>query len=115
MTDADIIVPSGQEVTLLDVVMDAPGPEGLTARFRFVAPAIAREGGSVDFEAASADMLALCQNYVLPRLANTGPVPAQVVVSLADRAVPFGDSDPAATQFFEAYRVENGNCIWEAF
>lgn len=115
MTDADIIVPSGQQITLLDVVMDAPGPEGLTARFRFVAPAIARESGTVDFEAASADMLALCQDYVLPRLANIGPVPAQVVVSLSDRPTAFGEADPEATQFFEAYRIENGNCIWEAF
>ncbi len=115
MTDADITVPSGQEITLLDVVMDAPGPDGLTARFRFLAPAIARVGGTVDSEMAAADMQALCQEYVLPRLANTGPTPAQVVVSLSDRSVAFGDADPDATQFFEAYRVEDGNCIWEAF
>ena len=53
---AAVTLPSGQEVTLIDVVWNAPGPEGLAARFRFLAPAIAREGGTVGFEDASADM-----------------------------------------------------------
>lgn len=108
-------VPSGQAVSLLDVVLNAPGPDGLTARFRFVAPAIAREGGSVDFETATADMLHLCQTYALPRIPETGPQPSQIVISLSDREVPFGEAAPEATQFFEAYRIENGSCIWEAF
>lgn len=113
--DRSIEVPSGQLVTLMDVVMSAPGPDGLTARFRFLAPAIARDTGTVDFDTASADMLHLCQTYALAHIANTGPQPSQVVISLSDRAVPFGEADPEATQFFEAYRVEDGTCIWEAF
>ncbi len=113
--DEAIAVPSGQPVTLLGVVMSAPGPDGLTARFRFLAPEIARDTGGVDFDTASRDMAHLCQVYALPRIANTGPQPEQVVVSLSDREVPFGEADPEATQFFEAYRVENGTCIWEAF
>lgn len=110
-----IAVPSGQQVSLLDVVMSAPGPEGLTARFRFLAPAIARDGGTVDFDAASADMLHLCQTFALAHMSNVGPQPSQIVISISDRPVPFGEADPDATQFFEAYRVENGTCIWEAF
>lgn len=113
--DQLIEVPSGQPVTLMDVVMSAPGPDGLTARFRFLAPAIARDTGTVDFDTASLDMQHLCQTYALARIANTGPQPSQVVISLSDRAVPFGEADPEATQFFEAYRVEDGTCIWEAF
>lgn len=113
--DAVVAVPSGQSVSLLDVVMNAPGPDGMAARFRFVAPAIAKDGGSVDFETTSADMAYLCQTYALPRLAEMGPVPAQIIISMSDRPVPFGESSPDATQFFEAYRVEDGACIWEAF
>lgn len=112
---AAVAVPSGQVVSLLDVVLDAPGPEGMAARFRFVAPAIAKVGGTVDFETASLDMAHLCQSYALPRLAENGPVPAQIIISLSDRAVPFGEAAPDATQFFEAYRVEGDACIWEAF
>jgi hypothetical protein len=108
-------VPSGQEISFLDVVMNAPGPDGLTARFRFVAPAIAKEGGTVDFETASADMIHLCQNFALPRISDIGPQPSQIVISLSDKPVPFGEAAPDVTQFFEAYTIQDNACIWEAF
>lgn len=112
---AAIAVPSGQAVTLQDVIWNAAGANGLTLRFRFLAPQIAREAGDVDFETASADMLALCQSFALPRLAELGPQPQQIIISLADRVVPFGETSPDATQYFEAYSIENGTCIWEMF
>ncbi|MDX5357932.1 MAG: DUF6497 family protein [Rhodobacterales bacterium] len=109
-------VPSGQPVTFLDAIWNEPGPAGLTARFRFVAPQIAQQGGTVDFDTASADMEALCNTYALPRIeTTTGPRPAQVVISLSDRPVEFGVISPDATQFFEAYSIVDGACIWEAF
>lgn len=107
-----LAVPSGQPVTFVETIGTVPGPDGLTARFRFLAPEI---GGAVDFDTASADMAWLCQTYALPRIAGTGPQPAQVVISLADRPVAFGDSDPEVVQFFEAYRVTAGRCEPEAF
>lgn len=111
-----ITVPSGQPISLQDVVLDAPGPLGLTARFRFIAPQIAREGGTIDFDTASDDMAYLCTTYALPRIATvTGPRPAEVVISLADRPVEFGASQPEATQFFEAYSIAGEECLWEAF
>ncbi len=113
--DALIAVPSGQAVRFLDVIRSEPGPEGLTLRFRFVAPDIAREGGTVDADAAHADMLALCTDYALPRLPTPGPVPSQVIIVLADREVPFGETLPEATQYFEAYSLSDGTCIWEPF
>ncbi|MEZ5777977.1 MAG: DUF6497 family protein [Paracoccaceae bacterium] len=111
----EIAVPSGQVVTYQDTISTAPGPGGLVIRFRFVAPAIARDGGTVTPEVAQEDMEFLCRTYALPRLSETGPVPDQVVISLADRELPFGEASPDATQFFEAYRVEGATCIWEAF
>lgn len=108
-------VPSGQEVTLIDVIAGAEGPSGLALRFRFLAPAIAAQGGSVGFETAAADMAHLCQTFALPRVALSGPVPDQIIISLSDRLVPFGEAAPDATQFFEAYRIEGGLCIWEPF
>jgi hypothetical protein len=110
-----LTVPSGQEVTALDVVLNAPGPTGPATRFRFLAPSIARDGGSVDFALASGDMLALCQDFALTKLSALNVSNGQVIISLSDRAVEFGQSDEAATQFFEAYRIEDGACIWEAF
>ena len=110
-----LVVPSGQEVRFLDTVQAAPGPEGLTIRFRFLAPAIARDTGTVGPEQAQQDMEWLCNNFALPRLSATGPAPSQVIVSLSDREVAFGDVAPEATQFFEAYTIADGHCVWEAF
>lgn len=108
-------VPSGQPVDFVEMIWDAAGPAGLTYRFRFLAPEIAREGGSVDSLAAAGDMAHLCEAYALPRVASPGPVPGQIVISLADRLVPFGAAVPEATQYFEAYRPEDGACILEEF
>jgi hypothetical protein len=108
-----IPVPSGMAVSWVDTVNDAQGPMGLTARFRFLAPQIGT--GAVGFETASADMQALCDSYALPRISVTGPQPAQIVIVLMDRVVEFGAADEDATQFFEAYTVQDGACIWEAF
>lgn len=113
--NAQIAVPSGQPVTLQDVIWNEAGPNGLTLRFRFVAPQIARDSGSVDAETASADMMALCNAFALPRIAELGPQPGQVIISLSDRALPFGETVPEATQFFEAFSIEDGTCIWEMF
>ncbi|OED50294.1 hypothetical protein AB838_02830 [Rhodobacteraceae bacterium (ex Bugula neritina AB1)] len=110
-------VPSGQTVTLAEVLLDdAPGQSGETwARFRFLAPQIARATGTVGYDLAAPDMDHLCGALALPYLAEHGLTAARVVISLSDRMVPFGVQDPEATQFFEAYRPEGAACIWEAF
>jgi hypothetical protein len=113
--EAALDVPSGQPVRYVETVHSAPGPEGLTLRFRFVAPAIARDAGGVDAETAQADMEWLCNAFALPRLPATGPRPAQIIISLADREVAFGEPAPEVTQFFEAFTVEGDHCVWEAF
>jgi hypothetical protein len=110
-----ITVPSGQRVTLLQVLSDTAGPMGLTLRFRFLAPGVAREGGEVDPETAAKDMDALCQDYALPRVSNMGPQPAQIVISMSDVDVPFGETQPEATQLFNSYSIEDGICVWDMF
>jgi Family of unknown function (DUF6497) len=111
---AFVDVPSGQPVTLIDVVLDEPGPAGNTMRFRFLAPEIAPDA-SIAFDIAVIDMAALCDSYALPRANEATPVPDQIVISLADRIVPFGQTDPDATQYFEAYRIVDGACVWDMF
>ncbi|WP_227754369.1 DUF6497 family protein [Stagnihabitans tardus] len=114
-TGGKVVLPSGQEVTLLEVISNVPGAYGLALRYRFLAPEVAREGGTVDAETAGADMDWLCQTYALPKLPVNGPMPAEIIISMSDRDVPFGESDPEATQFFNAYSIEAGNCLWEPF
>lgn len=112
---APIAVPSGQSVTLQDVIWNSVGPQGPVARFRFVAPSIARTTGSIGADQVTADLLHLCENVVLNALAQKGPLPSDVLVSMSDRAVPFGESVPDATQFFESYRIDGNRCISELF
>lgn len=110
-----IPVPSGQHVEWMETIWGQPGPAGLTVRFRFLAPAIAREGGGMPADLIGQDMQHLCDHYALPRIADTGPRPAQIIISLASAPVEFGVADPAVTQFFEAYSPAGGACQWEAF
>lgn len=112
---AAIAVPSNQAVTLLDIIWNSTGPEGPAPRFRFVAPAIAREGGSMTFEAAEADLQHLCESFALAKLAEKGISAPMVLLSLADRAVEFGISDPEATQYFEAFSIDGSTCSREIF
>jgi hypothetical protein len=106
-----IPVPSGREVSLIDVVTNAPGPEGATARFRFLVPDLSTN----DVETTADDMQALCDGYALPRVEGMVPKPQQVIISLASEAVPFGQPAPEVVQFFEAYRIADGACVWAAF
>lgn len=106
-----ITVPSGQPVTLSEVLLDT-APGALWARFRFVAPQIAEQTTQ---EASATDIDFLCAKLAVPYLTHHALAPDRVVISLADRDLPFGSAAPEATQFFETYRVDDGVCVWEGF
>lgn len=106
-----VSVPSGREISLIEVISNAPGNEGATARFRFLAPGLTSE----EVESAAADMQALCDDYALPRISGMVPAPQQIVISLSAEDVPFGTPAPDVVQFFELYRPEADSCIWEPF
>ena len=109
---ADIEVPSGQMLELFEVLVDRVGSEDWV-RFRFLAPQIACDTGSLSFDAAQADFEVLCQQFAVPYLAEHGLSPDFIAVSLLDRPVPFGASDPDATQFVEVFRLRENICVWE--
>jgi len=116
-----VTVPSGQQVLLSEVLLDET-PGALWARFRFVAPAISRQGAlsdgagaAMDFQRSAADMEHLCDSLALDYLRKHELAASMVVISFSDRPVEFGTPAPEATQFFEAYRPDDGGCIWEAF
>jgi hypothetical protein len=109
-----IPVPSGQPVVLQDVVWNVIGSQGFTLRFRFVAPEI-RSGGAVDFDTAVADMQALCMDFARQRVTDFGGVPQQIIISMAEKPVVFGESLPDVVQFFEAFRIEGDTCVWEIY
>lgn len=113
--DTPLLVPSAQEVTLHEVIVDRPSPDVATYRFRYLTPAIARDGGTMDFESSIDDMQRLCETHALVRLTDPLPATVQVIISFADIAVPFGETNPDATQFFMAFAIKDGLCILEPY
>lgn len=109
-----VSVPSGQAISLNEVLVDDATGHTLV-RFRFVAPAIARDSGSVEYDVAAGDMEHLCRDLVIPYMTEFELAFSHVVISMSDRDIPFGEANPQATQYFEAYRLEDADCIWEAY
>ncbi|MCR9126707.1 MAG: DUF6497 family protein [Rhodobacteraceae bacterium] len=107
-------LPSGQMVELSEVLHQT-ATDGLWLRFRYVAPSIARSGGTVTAADALADMAVLCAETAVPYARDQGLKPRRVVISMADRPVAFGAAEPEATQYFELFRLAGTRCIWEAF
>jgi hypothetical protein len=114
-SDDPVAVPSGQALTLHEVIVDAPSPDTAIYRFRYLAPAIARDSGTMTFDTSIDDMQHLCDTYALPRLTAPLPEKLEVIVSFADIPVPFGETNPDATQFVVAFHIEDGRCILEPF
>lgn len=113
--DTDLVdVPSGQHVRLTEILVDDT-PGELWIRFRFLAPQIGRNAGDIGYDVSAPDMDHLCESFALPYLTQHQLEAVRVVISLSDQMIDFGASDPAVTQFFEAYRPENALCIWEEF
>ncbi len=110
--DVLLALPSGLSAQLHEVLTDRPG-DGLVYRFRFIAEGFDPRADQI--ETVLGDLTYLCTEYALDRVSDIGPNPRQVVISLANKETEFGVADPTARQVFEAFRVEDGTCIWEMF
>jgi hypothetical protein len=110
-------VPSGQPVTLQEAIFEAQGDGGEWLRLRFIAPRIGADAGDarVPFDAAADDLEYLCRAVALPVVERSGRPVTLIVLSLAESETRFGDAAPEITQYFEAFRPESGDCIWEEF
>ncbi len=106
-------MPSGHPVYLQEMLFESRADNSRVARFRYVMPVIGRD--TVGFADVEADFDHLCRTRALPALAKNGETVDQVIISLSDRETEFGVPSDVATQFFEAYSIENGTCIWEGY
>ena len=63
------------------------------------------------------DIVWLCENFVLPRIASPAPRPTEIVISLSDRPTAAGDLATGAVQLFEAFSLppDRDACVWEPF
>ncbi|MFY0635920.1 MAG: hypothetical protein JXQ91_19075 [Vannielia sp.] len=80
---------------------------------RYLAPQIARQGGTLGYEDVAAEMDALCNGEALATAkAHESPID-QIVIALMDRVVERGQPDPEATQFIASYLVTEAGCEWQ--
>ncbi len=61
------------------------------------------------------DIVWLCENWALPRIASPAPRPSQIIISLASKETAFGAYNPDVVQLFEAFRLppDRDACEWE--
>lgn len=104
-------VPSGLDLSLQEVILENLPDGKIQARYRYLAPDLADAG----YDRVAGDFPALCDQYALPELTDQGHDVAHIILSMSDRPVVFGDSDPEAVQFFEAFSITDATCVWEAF
>jgi hypothetical protein len=108
-------LPSGNDAVLHEILVEQIGNETWT-RFRVVAPQIDRTlPQAPTFAELEPDFPHLCATLALPYLESHGIEADKIVISIADRIVEFGVSDPDATQYFEQFRLKDGSCVWEGF
>jgi hypothetical protein len=106
-------VPSRQVVTLQEAFFEEqPGGE-IWLRLRFVAPRIGSGPGDYGFDVVEWDMVHLCETLGLPWAREGGA--ELIVVSFAAAPVAFGEAAPDVAQFFEAYRPEGDECVWQEY
>ena len=79
------------------------------------APALPAEPDAMAQDPVHQDVVWLCENWALPRIASPAPRPSQIIISLADKAIPFAAYDPDVVQLFEAFRLppDRDACEWE--
>ena len=108
-------LPSGKPIVMWEIVWERVEGAGTQAVLRFIEPAIARDGGTVDAQAAALDMDWLCATHGLPVAALPTARSGTLVINLMDRAVPRGTTDPEATQYFGIYAIVDGKCSPEIY
>jgi hypothetical protein len=109
---AEVELPSGLEVSLLEGFVEVQPDGARWARFRYVMPALSE---AADFDRVQQDFVALCDAQALPMLDAAGEEVALIVVSLMDKPLEFGQSDQGTVQYFESFAIREGRCIWEEF
>lgn len=102
--------PSGLEVQLLEFIDESDQTPSIL-RARFVAPAMTAERPGPD--SVLSDMEHLCNTVAIPHVTDRDIAASQIIVSVSAEPLELGVFDPDIPQYFEAYTLQDGTCIWE--
>lgn len=106
-------VPSGHNVTLHEALTDTL-PDGQNVlRLRYIIRELGGEGAG--YADVADDFQHLCNLQGIAIQQNEKLTLSQIIVSFANKETEFGVPNPDATQYFEAFSIENDTCIWEGF
>lgn len=105
-------LPSGMEAALLEGFVEIQPDGERWARFRYIMPALSEGAG---YDSVQQDFAVLCGEAALPMLDAAAEQVSVVVVSLMDKPLEFGQSDPETIQFFEVFAIRDDRCIWEDY
>lgn len=109
----DIALPSGRSVTHIETIIDM---DAMTSRFRFTMVDLQADPDALsDGPGRVEDLGFLCQLFAILEADAVAAYPDAVVISVAAKPTVFGDATPDIAQFFEAFVVEDGHCIWDEF
>jgi hypothetical protein len=97
-------LPSGASAIPLDLIVE----EGVQ-RVRMIGQGLAQDvaGYKRDPQRLFADMQDICTRHVASSAVSEG---TNVVVTIMDKEVQFGLSDPTAIQYFESFIIRDGLC-----
>lgn len=101
-------VPSDNQTYLHEAMVDAQ-TEPSSLRLRFVQPSLS---AGFDYSDVSDDLFALCQAQFRGEVAQNVAEMGQVIVSIANKEVPFGETNPDVVQVFEVFHLGDAGCEW---
>jgi len=99
-------LPSGQDITLHELFLEPQDSGEMWFRLRYLAPAIARETGSLQYADVELDFLHLCETDAITKRDEAGAGADVIGISIRDQPVELGEKNHNVTQFFEAFRVD---------
>lgn len=108
----EVTLPSGAGVAFHDAIWEE---DSGTLRLRYVVPAVADPAFADRDADIHADMEWLCRTQALVMIGVSGHAWEGVTITMMAQPVVFGDTAPDVVQFFEAFVLQDGLCVWDAF
>ncbi len=106
-----VIAPSGQAVTIHEVLFEEDSGSGMWIVVRVAAPNMEDLTG----DQRHADLVWACETWGIPAGEILSRPPERIIVQMMAQTFPRGEPAQGITQNIEAYSLSDASCIWELF